>query len=368
MKLGLKDVGIYENDVHSLDDLVNILKTLVANLGAEPIKIPKTFYGSLHELVSDGLIYPPKLDDKGKFLPTQKGQLLRARNGEVAYLYIPDFINAYKTQENRNKVHMYWCRTLTDMWNDGREDRYWGTTDAEAHFGLENGARVKLNVCRNCYQLIGDNQYKYGDIRNFNFVRFSNDNDNRSKTTYAVSNDSTGYCWVCHKCGQKITDADEVHIKSGNVFCDACYGIEQNFELLKEVKDSSDLEKWFQQVKNIEICDASGITPLLYLLKHNPNVSVIEAMVREYGANVFATDNSGKNAIMYAVDKPTIESNMNNEYLTLKPVIDLLIKLGVSAKSTDKRSRSALGYTKNQQIKDYLLDLFERAGGHRRGH
>ena len=47
-------------------------------------KIPKTFYGTLAELVSDGLIAPPKLDDKGQFINTQRGQLLRAANGEVA--------------------------------------------------------------------------------------------------------------------------------------------------------------------------------------------------------------------------------------------------------------------------------------------
>ncbi len=362
MKIGLKDTGIHINDVHHLDDAVCVLKSVANKLNAQPIKIPKTFYGTLAELVSDGLITPPRLDDKGEFINTQRGHVLRAANGEIAYLYIPDKENAYKNQTDRNKVHMYWCRTLVQMWQENHKDRYWGTTDAEGVFGMENGARIKLNVCQNCYQYIGTSIY--GPLNDFDFQRFSVDHANKGKFSYGKKTSNESYVWTCCKCGKTILDINEVEINNSETYCSDCFDIESVFLPLAKAENISDIDNWVSNTKDINIVDHNGQNALMYLAQKNPNVSLIQAMIKRYQFDVNAIDEKGKNILMYLVDQPKTK-NEDQQYKALLPVINMLAKLGVTVKSqSDNDHKTAIGYTKNSIVRDYLLSQYTAAGGH----
>ena len=361
MKIGLKDTGIHINDVHHLDDAVSVLKSIANKLNAQPIKIPKTFYGTLAELVSDGLIAPPRLDDKGEFINTQRGQILRAANGEVAYLYIPDLENAYKNQSERNKVHMYWCRTLVQMWQENRKDRYWGTTDTEGLFGMENGARIKLNVCQNCYQYIGTS--KYGSINDFDFRLFSVDHANKDKISYGKKTSNEQYVWTCCKCGKTILDINEVEINNSETYCSDCFDIESVFLPLAKAENISDLDNWILHTKDIKITDYNGQNALMYLSQKNPNPALIQAMIKKYQFDVNAVDKKGKDILMYLVDQPKTK-NEEQQYKALLPVINLLAKHGITVKGhSDNNHKTAIGYTKNSLIHDYLLSQYTAAGG-----
>ena len=361
MKTGLKDTGIHINDVHHLDDAVSVLISIANKLNAQPIKIPKTFYGTLAELVSDGLIAPPRLDDKGEFINTQRGQILRAANGEVAYLYIPDLENAYKSQSERNKVHMYWCRTLVQMWQENRKDRYWGTTDTEGLFGMENGARIKLNVCQNCYQYIGTS--KYGSINDFDFRLFSVDHANNDKISYGKKTSNEQYVWTCCKCGKTILDINEVEINNSETYCSDCFDIESVFLPLAKAENISDLDNWILHTKDINITDYNGQNALMYLSQKNPNPALIQAMIKKYQFDVNAVDKKGKDILMYLVDQPKTK-NEEQQYKALLPAINLLAKHGITVKGhSDNNHKTAIGYTKNSLIHDYLLSQYTAAGG-----
>lgn len=361
MTIGLKDTGIHINDVHHLDDAVSVLKSIANKLNATPIKIPKTFYGTLAELVSDGLIAPPKLDDKGQFINTQRGQLLRAANGEVAYLYIPDLENAYKKQSDRNKVHMYWCRTLVQMWQENRKDRYWGITDTEGAFGMENGVRIKLSVCQNCFQYIKTS--KYGSINDFDFRLFSVDHSNKDKFSYGKKTSNESYVWTCCKCGKTILDANELEINNSETYCSDCFDIESVFLPLAKAENTKDIDDWISNMKDINIVDYNGQNALMYLAQKNPNPTLISRMINKYRFDVKAVDKKGRNILMYLVDQPK-KKDEELQYKTLLPAINMLAELGITVKGhADHNQKTAIGYTKNSLVRDYLLSQYTAAGG-----
>lgn len=361
MTTKLKDTGIHINDVHHLDDAVFVLKSIANKLNAAPIKIPKTFYGTLGELVSNELITPPKLDDKGHFINTQRGQILRTPNGEVVYLYIPDLENTYKNQSERNKVHIYWCRTLVQMWQENRKERYWGITDTDGVFGMENGTRIKLNVCQNCYQYI--KTPKYGPIDDFNFRLFSADYTNKDKFSYGKKTSNESYVWTCCKCGKTILDINEVEINNSETYCSDCFDIESVFLPLAKAENISDIDDWASNTKDINIVDCNGQNALMYLAQHNPNITLINRMINKHQFDVKAADKNGKNVLMYLVDQPKTE-NEELQYKTLLPAINLLSELGITVKEhLDHNHKSAIGYTKNSLVRSYLLSQYTAAGG-----
>ncbi len=366
MKFGLKDTGISYNEIHSLDDAVHALKQLNADLNATPVPIPRMFYGTLHELVDMGILEAPRnLDAKGRIIPSQKGQLLR-KDGEVAYLYIPDMGNAYKSQDDRNRVHMYWCGTLSRMWNENREERYWGTIDTRGLFNMENGARVPLSVCKNCYDDFVTDKARYGTPEHFNFALFSSDNSNASKNDFATPSASGGLLWNCCKCNVEITHADDVIVSGGATWCMECHHTEQRFYVLRNAKNVSDLDVWFKNGGSVDLRDKTGIDALLYLAIYNPNPDLFDAIVRKYGANINTMDNKRKNALMHLIDKKCQISKMAEQYNYMLPAIECLIKLGINlehtTKTQDGRDKTAIGHTANREIKQYLTEVLRKKG------
>ena len=94
----MTDVGEFD----ALKPVVDRLHELARRVGAPDVyaEIPETFYGSLDELVNDGYLVAPRQDDKGNFVPTTTGQVLRNRDGNVVFLYIPDSSNVPRDEKN----------------------------------------------------------------------------------------------------------------------------------------------------------------------------------------------------------------------------------------------------------------------------
>lgn len=361
MIFGLKDVGVFANDIQTLEDVTKVLQAICEKLGAKVNGIPNTFYGTLHELVDEGFIMRPPVDGNGKFLPPQKGRLLRTPTGQVAYLYIPDSKNAYVNQAGRNRVHMYWCGTLTRMWNENRDDRYWGTTDTTGGFGLVNNVWVKLSVCKKCYELIGGMASTYGTVDKFDFKKFSNDYC-RCAPPPTIDPDTGQGVWYCCKCNAKMYELEDDAYSDSNVaYCHDCSVTRRKFAMLKNIETPDDFAKWIKMGYNVNMRDKQGITPLMYMVANNPVIPVINAMVRDYGASIKDVDNSEHSVLMHAVSRQKKFATTEEEIADIKQIVDALMKLDPSIiKQTDKKRQMAAAYAKHRDLKNYLLDLFPK--------
>lgn len=362
--LTIPDLGNSLNNVRDFADAVAEIKRVTNAFGGQPIDVPRTFYGALYEMVQERSLEYPR-DETGRVLPIQKGRVLRIPDGNVAYLYIPDADNADKNVSDRNKVHMFWCGTLTQKLNDQSDDRYRGTTENSGLFCMDNGARVELNVCAKCIKYADESVY--GGVSSFNFRKFSAD--------YGVYelyemcprdiDDDTPRTWTCFECGAETGNVEEVHNSHGRILCNKCYKQLGYFIDLCYVNTLDELAAWIAGGGDVNARDRDGMTPLLYMAHHNPKADIIVALVTRYGADAFATDNNGTNLLMHAVDDNDLHCGKDHKRMI--PIIDAIIKdLGVGVKGyLDKKGRTAIGYVRHDLvIKARLENEFVVAGGH----
>ena len=72
---------------------------------------------------------------------------------------------------------------------------------------------------------------------------------------------------------------------------------------------------------------------------------------------------SVRNILMYLVDQPKTKDE-ELQYKTLLPAINMLAELGITVKGhADHNQKTAIGYTKNSLVRDYLLSQYTAAGG-----
>ncbi|MCW7556034.1 hypothetical protein NX722_26080 [Endozoicomonas gorgoniicola] len=113
---------------------------------------------------------------------------LLSYKGRQILLYIPDHDNRLKTEraiENGSKgkkFHVCDCRTLEDMRNQNRYERYTVTNNLSGLFFIYGGGlegETELNVCYNCMEKLNYKSFcnlsysgRWGTIRNFNMEEF----------------------------------------------------------------------------------------------------------------------------------------------------------------------------------------------------
>ncbi len=347
--------GIKMTDVGEFDALkpvVDRLHELARRVGAPDVyaEIPETFYGSLDELVNDGYLVAPRQDDKGNFVPTTTGQVLRNRDGDVVFLYIPDSSNVPRDEKKRNRIHMYWCGHLTQALNEKRQDRYCGTVDVSdsGYFCMENDAVVRMLPCKNCYDYA--RRYRdcdYGTIDKFKYKKFATENSLEAKRKGIKSTVGNGVdatpIYGCANCDFTTTDPDELDPKY--LFCPTCFAMEQIFLPLRSARTLDDLSDWFTNTGTKDLRYGNGQTPLMYLVRHNSRPKLIKAMVETYGCDVNATDNDNKSVLMHFV-----ESNNLRPYSDLSDELDTLRSLGANVKHEHRVPDKMLGHANKMAV------------------
>lgn len=362
---GISDV--VETDEASLIPLIKRLKGLLKQLGVEnpddyQIKNPDDFYGSLDELVEYGYLMPPPPDDI--LIRTQTGHILRNERGEVVFLYIPDLSNVQKNEKKRNRVHMYWCGTLTSAYNEKSSERYWGTTVAadSGFFSVENRATVKMYACERCcdyaHRAFGD---RYGTYTDFKYGMFSREQSTsglkeRGCNVTTSENDETPRYW-CPGCGYETEYPEELHPKY--FLCHKCIERDGAFFALRNATTPGDIENWVKKHDPKHNIIINGVTALMYLVEHNAKPDLIRKM-SALGYDFTARDYNDKNVLMRYV---ATSSSF------VQPVLDA-IKVScpelIKKSPTDEKGNNVGVWTlaKSNEIEIYLRAWWVEAGGY----
>lgn len=271
------------------------------------------------------------------------------------FLYIPDLSNVQKNEKKRNRVHMYWCGTLTSAYNEKSSERYWGTTVAadSGFFSVENSATVKMYACKDCceyaHRAFGN---RYGTYTDFKYGTFSREQStsglkDRGFEVTTSENDETPR-YRCPGCGYETEYPEELHPKY--FLCYKCIERYGAFFALRNAMTPGDIEDWVKKhdPHHNRTIDG-GVTALMYLVEHNAKPDLIRKM-SALGYDFKARDDKDKNVLMRYVA---------TSCSFVRPVLDA-IKTScpelINEEITDKDGNRILARSEISEIQRYLMD------------
>ena len=216
----------------------------------------------------------------------------KLQNGLLSYkgrhvlLYIQDHgSNVHMALQNGaegKKYHVAWCRTLKEMDNSGRYDRYVATNDISGYFYIDgrNGyefteGKAQLKVCKNCLSLLSYQGYDYSSgvriFNNFSLKEFfeSYKSHFKRKPKYKASQNKSTYTddwaelsrtyresakWKCEQCKINLRDHKSLlhchHIngvkqdnrqKNLKILCVECHSKEPSHNHMRISKKDRDI-------------------------------------------------------------------------------------------------------------------------------